>query len=370
MKISGPQVGSKSVREYQAISRAADYLPTEAVWVAQTKQAGKRDPLMTQIDQCLAFYDKAKDGWDRLALLGQLYFACDYYLKRAPGVAPKPQGESAVNRLFLTVVDKLCKAFNCTVNFLPQMLEECWGRVLTPHGHELDTRGVATGAPSTIATYLTRAQALKYKLSFRDGKAYMRDRQKFTTWVLANSAAIGWTHAPGITGEMMEKGYAGFALSMGREFFMAHHRGGFAKGNFFHSSYLGGDSVLCTGTLQIENGIVKAVANDSGHYQPSRDHLLNVVQALQMRGCNLSQLAVWSAPKSWKDNKGVVQNAWGYCTGTELMQSRGGGYGLYQRMESNQANIARRTGGAPGQVPVVNLPGPNRRPPPPPPRRF
>jgi len=367
MKISAPTAASKSVREYEAIPGASALLPSHAKWLTQTPGKGPRSPLLMNIDECLRLYDTAADGWDRLALLGQLYFACDYYLKRAAGVAPKPQSESAVNQLYLTVVDKLCKAFNCTVNVLPQMLEECWGRVLTKHGHEVDTQQVATGAPSKVANYLTRTQALRYKLSFRDGKAYMRDRQKFTTWVLANSGGIGWTYAPGINEQMMYPGYAGFALSMSREFFMAHHRGGFAKGNFFHSSYLGGDSVLCTGTIQIEYGAVKAVMNDSGHYKPSREHLLNVVQSLQMLGCNVGNVTVYAVPESWKDDKGVLQKDWGVCTGTELLRDRSGGFGLHQRMVANQANIAKRTGGVAKAVPVVNLPAPNR--PPPPPRR-
>jgi hypothetical protein len=195
----------------------------------------------------------------------------------------------------------------------------------------------------------------------------MRDHVKFTTWLPANSAAIGWTYAPHIKEQMMEKGYAGFALSMDRELFMAKHRGGFSEGNFFHSTYLAGSTVLCTGTILIEYGLVKAIANDSGHYQPTHDHLLNVVQTLQMHGCNMNILYVWSAPYSWKDDNGVIQKVWGCCSALEMLRKRGTGYGLYQRMDANQAQIANRSGNAPGPNPVVTLPP--RMPPPPPPRR-
>jgi hypothetical protein len=167
---------------------------------------------------------------------------------------------------------------------------------------------------------------------------------------------------------MMQPGYAGFALSMGRELFMAHHRGGFHKDNFFHSSYLSGDTVLCTGTILIKHGSVQGLINDSGHYQPTIEHLVNVLQTFRMQGVDVSKIWVNAAPKSWKEN-GVLQNKWGGWWGSEVLNSRGGGHGLYQRAAANQANIANRTKGAPGQVPVVTLPAPNRPPPPPPPPR-
>ncbi|HEX3717672.1 MAG TPA: hypothetical protein VH595_06865 [Verrucomicrobiae bacterium] len=358
--------GSKS-RQYQAVQGASS-IPTVTVWLNQTKDKGGRDPLMMDIDECLRLYASARDGWDRLALLGRLYFATNYYLKRAPGVAPKPQRETAVNQLFLTVVDMLCKSFNCAVNFLPKMLEETWGSILTKHGYDVDTQQVKPGAPSKVAEYLDRASALKFKLHFNGGKAFMRDRAKFTYWVPANSAAIGWTCPAGDIDPMMKKGYAGFALSMDREFFMAHHRGGFLDGNFFHSSYLAGNTVLCAGTMLIEYGLVKGIANDSGHYQPTHDHLLNVVQTLKMHGCDMNIITVWSVPCSWKDDSGVLQLGWGACSALEMLRKRGTGYGLFKRMDANQAQIAKRTKGAQGANPVVTLP-PRVPPPAPPPRR-
>jgi hypothetical protein len=272
-----------------------------------------------------------------------------------------------VNDLFLTVVDQLCRAFNCTVNFLPQMLEECWGRVLTEHGHAVDTQIVPVGAMPTVAKYLDRAAAECYRISFRSGLAYVRALPNFYSWVLANSSAVGWTDGRGKKApQMMFPGYAGFALSMDRRMYMAHHRGSFNQDNFFHSSYLSGDAVLCTGTILIENGVVKAIANDSGHYQPTLEHLVNVIRTLQMHGANISKLEVYAAPYSWRDNTGTVQKQWGSFWATDVLTTRGSGGALYQRMQANQNNIKSR-GGSP-QSPVVTLP--TRQLPPPPPPRF
>src|SRR5205823_5961883 len=112
---------------------------------------------------------------------------------------------------------------------------------------------------------------------------------RFHNWVLANSSRVGWTDGRGNKApRMMFPGYAGFALSMERQLYMAHHRGSFNKDNFFHSSYLSGDAVLCTGTINIVNGVVKGLCNDSGHYQPTLEHLVNVVRTLQMHGANIN----------------------------------------------------------------------------------
>jgi hypothetical protein len=362
MKISKP-TGGAAVRQYQAIPGAQGAVPRYAQWMQKTGLV-RRDSILTRVDDCLKLYEGPGDGWTRLSLLGELFFCTNYALKRSPG----PALEGPLNDLFLTVVDQLCRAFACTPNFLPQMIEECWGRVLTEHGHHIDNSGIATGGIPTVASYLSRAEVEKFKIEFQSGRAYMRDRPKCEKWTLANSAKIGWVYHPSIKEQMMQPGYAGFALSMGRELFMSFHRGGFDKNNFFHSSYLSGDTVLCTGTIKIEYGVVKGIMNDSGHYKPSAEHMVNVLQTLRMHGVDVRRVAVHAVPNSWKDDSGVVQKTWGVWWGADLVDSRGGGLGLYQRMQANQANIASRTGGPPGQVPVVNLPPPNRPPPPPPPR--
>ncbi|HWD92070.1 MAG TPA: hypothetical protein VG938_06945 [Verrucomicrobiae bacterium] len=361
MKISNPFKG-KTVRQYQAVQGAQGSIPRYNAWMQSTSLSGPRDPVVQRIDECLRLYENTwGDGWGRLSLLGELFFCTNNALKSAG-----PALEGPLNDLFLTVVDQLCRAFSCTPNFLPQMLEECWGRVLTKHGHHIDTMEASVGGIPTVATYLSRAEVEKYKIRFQAGRAYMRVRPKYDRWVLANSGGIGWTYHPSIKEQMMYPGYAGFSLSMGRELFMAHHRGGFDKNNFFHSSYLSGDSVLCTGTIQIEHGIVKAIANDSGHYQPSIDHLVNVVQTFRMHGVDVGQVVVYAAPKSWKNDKGIVQNTWGTWWGTDLLNRRGNGFGLYQRMQANQVNIGNRQGTGPAATPGVTLPAANRLPPPPP----
>ncbi len=350
MVISGPQSGSHAVTGYQGVTGAPTDVPASAAWLSSTGSA-PRDTILRLLDESVAAYHTHSNHWDKLAILGRLYFLTDAWLKfaKANQNPVTKAREPVVNNLFLAAVDRLCYRFKCSVNVLPQRLEECWGRVLTPHGHHVDTQQTVTGGIPKIVDYLDRAQVEKYRLVFMRGRAYQKTwwnaPPNDTGFALANSSRVGWEDGRGKAApRMMAAGYAGFALSMGREIFMAHHRGSFWTHNFFHSSYLSGDTVLCTGTMLIQNGVVHAIKNDSGHYQPSIEHLLNVVETLQMRGFPPASIKVTAVPYSWSDYSGVKQNKELVTNGLELLQKRGGGWGLYQRQQANAANVQSRGG--------------------------
>jgi hypothetical protein len=366
LDISSPK-SVKHVGAYMAVNGAAAELPKVTAWEAQVGVfKATHAPIRTLCEYLRAYHDRSgtdvSSGWDRLALMGQLFFVTDHWLKMAsksPDVGVYKLTTPPVTSLFLTVVDKLCKAFQCSPNVLPQALEEWWGRALTEHGYTVDNalwqqqghtwvprprKPEEVGKFPDVAQYLSRAEVENYRLRFDNGLAYMRSRSDPGRWVLAHSESIGWSCGDKTLPAMMDKGYAGFALSMGRELFMAHHRGSFDKDNFFHSSYLSGESVLCTGTIKIVNGRVKAIRNDSGHYQPTVDHLLNVLQTLAMHGVKPADVTVRAVPYSWKD-KGVVQTTELRRQGDELLRARNNGGGLYARMEANAQNIAHRQGG-------------------------
>jgi hypothetical protein len=52
---------------------------------------------------------------------------------------------------------------------------------------------------------------------------------------------------------------------------------------FRHSSFLRGNKVLCAGTLIVKDGKIKLMTNKSGHYQPKRNHLLQVLEVMQTK---------------------------------------------------------------------------------------
>ncbi len=344
----GAPTNVQQVTGYQAVPGASDSIPVKSAFIMSCGDwtLSGNDAKLNLIGKYLEAYHKGGDAWDKAAALGQLYFLTDYWVKSHENDTESMKGRG-IWSLFLTVADKLCEMFACSVNVLPQKLEEYWGRVLTPHGHHIDTQAIPTGAKSIVAQYLSRKEAEVFRISFVNGRAYQQ-----TWWVkpplklvVAESARVGWTYHPSITEQMMDPGYAGFAMSMGREIYMTHHKGGFHKDNFFHSSYLAGDTVLCTGTILIVNGTVKAIRNDSGHYQPTLEHLMNVVQALEMHGVDPATVIVRAVAHSWRDGDGkLVTDRSLSIKGSELLAARGGGQGLEFRFEANKNLIGRRGG--------------------------
>lgn len=220
----------------------------------------------------------------KICRLSDLYFGLNYWMirsrNRAKGTAykhPEP-----VNALFRLTVFSLCDVFGCTVNVLPRELEDYFGKRLSDHGVKGDM-------DQGLAKYLSRAEAKKYKIVFKEGKAYQLPWWNKGT----NTNLKGATFEPASTDPSRilkdaswPAGHGGYAMSMSREIYMGNHSGGNKErnkhANFFHSSYLAGDPVLCAGTIKIEGGIIKEVSNLSGHYKPSALHLLNVLKCMKM----------------------------------------------------------------------------------------
>ena len=83
------------------------------------------------------------------------------------------------------------------------------------------------------------------------------------------------------------KGWAIFVIDPKRQFYAGTHE----IGRFHHSSFLGGSAILGAGEMQTDaNGRLIALSNKSGHYQPSREQLLNTLLTLKQANIDLSQV--------------------------------------------------------------------------------
>lgn len=60
---------------------------------------------------------------------------------------------------------------------------------------------------------------------------------------------------------------AAFVWTEAGELFIANHM----AQQFHHSSFVSGNTVRCAGMIVIENGIVTAISNNSGHYKPRKE---------------------------------------------------------------------------------------------------
>ena len=61
---------------------------------------------------------------------------------------------------------------------------------------------------------------------------------------------------------------------------------------FHHSSFISGRTVRCAGMIVIQQGIVTALNNNSGHYKPRKEHVLNFVRLLRGNGVLSEKAAV------------------------------------------------------------------------------
>ncbi|MDB6090368.1 MAG: protein IQM3-like [Gammaproteobacteria bacterium] len=75
-------------------------------------------------------------------------------------------------------------------------------------------------------------------------------------------------------------GVAAYVWSQESELFIAEHRGGV----FHHSSFLSGQRVRCAGMIRIDNGRVSAISNNSGHYKPRKQQMVNMLRFLAGAG--------------------------------------------------------------------------------------
>ncbi len=334
-----------------AVTGAQSRLPTSQEWQSQTNGGRSSQSRLNAIySQLLKYWQPNNDGWTRLACLGEIYFVADSWLRTAERYRHSTNQRDnekytlrmpAVERLYVTVVNELCKSAGCSANLLPQVLEELFGRVMTNHGSHID-------ATPGMAQYLTRAEAERYRIVFDGGWAYMWDPDNPAKRIVADSTARTWEYNPhaGALPDMFEAGFAGFAMSMSRKLYMGNHRGCFSKDNFFHSSYLSGETVLCTGSIYIQNGSVIGLSNDSGHYQPTIEHLATVVQALSAEGVNPAQIMVKAVGHSWLQADGSRGTSSRSMTGDKLLHMRAtSGRQLYDRMRMNEELINSRAGG-------------------------
>jgi len=281
-------------------------IPKDNQWQQDTQPGltpRANDRILRSIDELISEANKTKDKAVITYLKTQLFFATDTWLRleKEGDENVDPARYPPVYALFKYVVEELCKLWNVTVNVLPQKIEEKFGKEISKYGRDKDKElTYDPKKPLPKVKYLTRLEAKKYELVFlEDQRAYQYtwwDPEKMEKWelILADSS-----RSPGLKdGPAKEPVFlndlCGYSMSMDRRFYVGPHRAGFdgPYSNFYHSSYLAGQTVLCAGEIKIKNGFITEVTDDSGHYQPSLTHLVNVLEALRMYGVDVSNIDV------------------------------------------------------------------------------
>lgn len=136
--------------------------------------------------------------------------------------------------------------------------------------HEWREKKGFTRASSDQVKYLDAVERKKYEVSFLDGKLVV-DHQPFTT-AASHSLFSG-------------RGIAIYVVSPDGRLYVGSHE----VGKFHHSSFLSGRPVKGGGEIQTDaHGQIVYLSSKSGHYNPSKEHMLNVLKWLKENNVNLS----------------------------------------------------------------------------------
>lgn len=125
------------------------------------------------------------------------------------------------------------------------------------------------GTSSDQVKYLDADERKKYQVSFLEGKL-VRDHQPFTT-ARAHSLFSG-------------QGIAIYVVSLEEQLYVGSHE----VGKFHHSSFLSGRPIKGGGEIQTDaHGQIVYLTSKSGHYNPSKKQMLNVLKWLKKNNVNL-----------------------------------------------------------------------------------
>jgi len=86
---------------------------------------------------------------------------------------------------------------------------------------------------------------------------------------------------------------------------------GSMRGEIQHSSILHGKPVVCAGMIRVEQGILKYIDNDSGHYKPSPDQLKEALRCLRdEHGVDISGVSYMYKDATGKAHSGTDAGSW------------------------------------------------------------
>lgn len=90
---------------------------------------------------------------------------------------------------------------------------------------------------------------------------------------------------------------------------------GSKRGEIQHSSILHGKPVVCAGMIRVEQGVLKYIDNDSGHYKPSPDQLKEALRCLRdEHGVDISGVSYMAKegtdPRNLKIHSGPDAASW------------------------------------------------------------
>jgi hypothetical protein len=241
--------------------------------IASRHSKRPRDPVRARIDELVSGIMKTPHYGLQVVYMCDLYFALDYWL-RINKISVSNR-ESGVVEFYEKVAHALCDVFGCSINVLPRELSNAFAR-------QLSDRGVYVDLEQKEAVYFDEARRREAKLIFRNGLVY-----RLPLFVNEGPGLVALNSSPFHSDPAWPDNHGGYVLSMGRDFYMTRH-----ASDLFHSAYIAGGETQCAGTMEIEDGVVRALSNLSGHYKPHVEFLTNALLALRMHGIEIASISV------------------------------------------------------------------------------
>lgn len=128
----------------------------------------------------------------------------------------------------------------------------------------------------TKVKYLNNAGRADLQLFVKNGKVVDRQGNLYDT--TSSSSVFG-----------NGKGKAIFVMDEYGNIYASKYQ---SVGKFHHSSFLGGKPVAAAGEITVKNGNIVEISNRSGHYQPSQQMNLQVINELKNRGTDTSKITI------------------------------------------------------------------------------
>ena len=251
--------------------------PSLAAWkkdsfVGNLLKPIRRDDLaLVWIDKQVDLYPKSKKG-QRLYAMAQIFFTTMWWLNNYKNQPAKMDARRrpAILRLNLCAANQAAGLLKCPAGEVGRRLQSVYGTGMSIHGHMVDS--------AQHPHYQTVPEREQWRVFFWNGLAFVLNMD-------------GDALVPVDTNRYTTEGRdgKGFAMSLSGAFFIAPLSGASVK---YHSCFLGGEPILCAGTLEVDHGRIHRIKNDSGHYQPVDATLAQLLRKLQFSGVDISKIDI------------------------------------------------------------------------------
>lgn len=256
------------------------------------------DTVLQSIDELVNAYHDPNIKNRRVTTLFYLRSALDYWAKKV-NVVPKNTPPTGLNSQDLPnpvkfsgsesrkdAIDALLKVVNLELqklisitsdpNDVPNVKEDLMGAYGAINHGKLGDKDFLLKYPNDAIYFDDEGMQRKYKLRFRGGLAWR--------WNPQTGTYSPFDSTNNKESEINDKMVHFVMDQVGRIYC------GFDKSVpfFKHSSLVGGADVLAAGRMAVVKGVITVVENDSGHYNPTYQHIQNLLHRLLLYGADIS----------------------------------------------------------------------------------